>query len=596
MKKLLTKIICTVLAVVMVFSCTTVAFAGNTVTPVVIVHGLGGSPIYKNPQSDSRELLGSFDIGSLFTSNKDAVDLVVDAAYGKLDDPAKLIKAAARIMGDYAEMGCDKNGNPLPDTGIANYWTDSLANHTDFLQSETSSEPALCRAICDKIGAQNAYAFNYDWRIDAYETGEKLDEFIELVKNQTGKSKVTLIGASEGTDIISAYIDSHKNDNEVEKVVFLNGAFNGVGVCRLFAMDFVLDKKVIQSYIKNVTTTMRNKDFDMTRLTWLADSAGDTIENVCVLFNKIVNDPELLKMLYNEALYPILGSIPAYWEFIPYNVYDTAVEKTSAIGFLDKSSGLFSKIQRYHGIQGRLVSNIAELKNKGVQIAIVANYGLPAVPVTSDCYTQSDALIETKYASLGATTANVGKTLPLSKTSKNKYASPDEIIDASTCAFPDNTWFFKGVQHVAYWYGSQACNFIAELVTTDAPLTISSIKSLTGKTQFIGTDDNLNFAELTTKNPKTPKISKLKKGSKSFKITVGKVSSISGYQIQYSTSSKFYKSKTKTVNLSSKSTSKTIKKLKKNKKYYVRVRTYKVVANKKVYSSWSTVKTVTTKK
>ncbi len=42
-------------------------------------------------------------------------------------------------------------------------------------------------------------------------------------------------------------------------------------------------------------------------------------------------------------------------------------------------------------------------------------------------------------------------------------------------------------------------------------------------------------------------------------------------------------------------TSATIKKLKGKKKYYVRVRTYKVVAGKKVYSSWSKVKTVTTK-
>ncbi|MGN0522144.1 MAG: fibronectin type III domain-containing protein, partial [Eubacterium sp.] len=68
-----------------------------------------------------------------------------------------------------------------------------------------------------------------------------------------------------------------------------------------------------------------------------------------------------------------------------------------------------------------------------------------------------------------------------------------------------------------------------------------------------------------------------------------------GYQIQYSTSSKFTKAKTVTVSKNS-TTSKTISKLKANKKYYVRVRTYKTVDGKKIYSAWSKAKSVTTKK
>ena len=43
-------------------------------------------------------------------------------------------------------------------------------------------------------------------------------------------------------------------------------------------------------------------------------------------------------------------------------------------------------------------------------------------------------------------------------------------------------------------------------------------------------------------------------------------------------------------------TSSTIKKLKAKKKYYVRIRTYKTVNGKKIYSDWSKSKKVTTKK
>ena len=69
-----------------------------------------------------------------------------------------------------------------------------------------------------------------------------------------------------------------------------------------------------------------------------------------------------------------------------------------------------------------------------------------------------------------------------------------------------------------------------------------------------------------------------------------------GYQIQYSTSKKFAKgNKTKTIS-KNKTTSYTIKKLKKKKTYYVRIRTYKKVSGKTYYSGWSSVKKATIKK
>ena len=107
--------------------------------------------------------------------------------------------------------------------------------------------------------------------------------------------------------------------------------------------------------------------------------------------------------------------------------------------------------------------------------------------------------------------------------------------------------------------------------------------------------------EYVSKKAKKPSINKLSKGRKSFKITWKKVSGVSGYQVQYSTSKKFTKKTTKTITCKgNKKFTKIIKKLKGKKKYYVRVRTYKTVKvngkSVRIYSGWSKVKTVTTKK
>ena len=94
--------------------------------------------------------------------------------------------------------------------------------------------------------------------------------------------------------------------------------------------------------------------------------------------------------------------------------------------------------------------------------------------------------------------------------------------------------------------------------------------------------------------PKKTSITVLKVSGKSVLVKWKKQSTISGYEIQTSTNSKF---KNPAIFYASKSaTSLTIKDLKTKKKYYFRIRTYKKVNGGYIYSEWSNVKTATTKK
>ncbi len=105
-----------------------------------------------------------------------------------------------------------------------------------------------------------------------------------------------------------------------------------------------------------------------------------------------------------------------------------------------------------------------------------------------------------------------------------------------------------------------------------------------------------------TIQPKNTAISKLT--AKKNTVTVKwkkQAKQTAGYELQYSTSSKFTKKTTKTVKIAkNKVTSKKIAKLKAKKKYYVRIRTYQTVKvgkkSTKIYSDWSKAKAVTTKK
>ncbi len=129
--------------------------------------------------------------------------------------------------------------------------------------------------------------------------------------------------------------------------------------------------------------------------------------------------------------------------------------------------------------------------------------------------------------------------------------------------------------------------------TTVAPTTATQVEQTTTPQQTAEPT-----TQTTTKPFAKPKSAKLKKATgskKAITLTWAKVKGVKGYQIQVATDKKFKKNK-KTVTIKKQKTTKTtVKKLKAKKKYFVRIRTYKTVNGKKVYSSWSKAKTVKTK-
>lgn len=93
---------------------------------------------------------------------------------------------------------------------------------------------------------------------------------------------------------------------------------------------------------------------------------------------------------------------------------------------------------------------------------------------------------------------------------------------------------------------------------------------------------------------KAPKIKSVVSKKKSLKVKWNKVVGITGYQIQYSTNKSFKKAKKLVVKGKTKMVG-TIRNLKSKKRYYVRVRSYKILKMKTVYSRWSNVKNKKTK-
>ncbi|MCL2301117.1 MAG: hypothetical protein FWC27_13325 [Firmicutes bacterium] len=284
------------------------------------------------------------------------------------------------------------------------------------------------------------YRFHYDFRIDPFEAAKQLDEFIEAVVKATGHGKIALTGHSEGAIVTMTYLKVY-GSKRLESFIMLNGAWQGLTmVGELFTGKFGLSAASVTNYIadlddgsgslKNAMTLLRKShllDFLEPLGDGLIDRMGDQI--------------------YAETLMPLLGSMPMIWAFVPQEYYP---EARKLIAGDPRYAKLLAKADKYHSeVQSQAGKLLKKAADKGVKLAIIAGYGSHPIPVTKNAAYQNDSMIDTAYEAGFATAAPIGQTLPGvdPTSSKSKYRSPDGIFDASTCLFPDYTWFVKGSVH-----------------------------------------------------------------------------------------------------------------------------------------------------
>ena len=490
MKKKLLKIMSVVLVLVMVFAQSSVAFAKGKVTPVILVHGVGANPIYQKIGTDDEgeiKTLGLGEVKDLLTTD------------GILSEGIKLLSNEKKIdfnkfcdtFGKYVQdnpFNLDSNGNAKEGQGVKNYWETPMSYHKDFWKDATNSEIGLIRQMCKVNGSKNVYAFNYDWRIDARESAAKLNAMIKSVKKRTGAKKVALVGCSFGGCVLSAYMDAYKKQNDVKRYLFVDPAMCGVDVTRMYAGDMVTSKKAVMKYLNGMQGA--NAGTSQETIFKVIKVVGDVrVAIAAENLSKILKNSNNKKTLSVKVIKPWIGNVTALWECIPYDVFPKAVNYMCSLGVLERGSGLYKKIWAYHAVQGRFKKNVKWVKKHGAQVAIIANYGEPGIPVTSKANNHIDGLIDTTRASAGATVAPFGKKLK-GKKAKGKYVSPDKVINAKTCLLPNSTWFIKDIQHMQFRYDTKATKFVANMACGKVKYTLKAVRKKYKYKQFVKADSN----------------------------------------------------------------------------------------------------------
>lgn len=182
----------------------------------------------------------------------------------------------------------------------------------------------------------------------------------------------------------------------------------------------------------------------------------------------------------------------------------------------------------------------------------------------------------------------------------NEVVNPDGVLYLTANSSSGSKFYDLTAREQSYiaarWQGDVPSYSVIDV--TDDTFTINSYRADTN--EKIDTAYTIKKVDISSEETKMNKvsvpISGLKCDAKGNVIVSYKKAEkeVTGYEIQYSTNSKFTKATTKTVKTAG--TKVTLKKLKSGKKYYVRVRAYRNVSGIKICGIYSKVKSINVRK
>ncbi len=426
------KIISIFLAVVIAFgSMTALAVTKEECNdyPVIIVPGYASTTFYMLDENGEKD--------NVWKPTGDEVLAVVEEnllAIGK--GVAELttgdIQALADMVGEVFvrqldTIACNDDGSSKHE--VYKYHFSAAETQDSYLKENDPAnrmEAEICDYLAQYIGNENIFAFMCDFRMGSVYCAEELDTYIQDVKEFTGKDKVNIFAVSHGGQVAGTYLSLYGTKGDVENAVLTIPALGGALLAYdIMSQNVKFDEELLLRFVQ--CGMMLEEDLD-----WLFQL--ETLGFVDELINALI--PYIAEIAFNW------GSL---WDFVPTEYYEELkaelLDETANAEIIRKSDYM------HYEIMPNFAQNFKKAQQAGVNISILAGYGVPSVTGSQET---SDAIISTKAAT-GAKVAPLGQRFADGYTQAVDtgyyQVSPGMDIDASCGYLPDNTWYIEGYFH-----------------------------------------------------------------------------------------------------------------------------------------------------
>ncbi len=317
-----------------------------------------------------------------------------------------------------------------------------------------------------------AYNFYYDSRLSPLDVADQLDIYVERVLEATGAKKVNISGRCMGANFVMAYVaKSYRGDYDhpfrVQNIVHNTSAVDGyIAIGALLSGSIDLSADAIDrfaTYYLEGGELIDDPAIEMLAMSLVsilnyAEVLGWGTEVIEEIYANVAD-----QLIPRLALISNYGRNPCYWAMVGSDYLEKAVDFVFNTPELkEEYAGLISKIEEYYELIGaineetgnnRYVDLLIELDEQSINSCVLAKYGEVTFPLFEGSEITGDARGTVTELSYGATATRVDERFSdeyLAQAEQKgtlRYISPDRTVDASTCLFPDQTWFAANIAH-----------------------------------------------------------------------------------------------------------------------------------------------------
>ncbi len=408
--------------------------------PTIVVHGIGQSNtwLYENGEKKldaNGEPISGWGIGNDLGGEIPKLILPLVSSLVSQSDKG-LSKAIYNIgAGLLGVNKMNEQGGTIADVRTETY----LKPYSEF--SEQELEDTLGRIpmqeLAQQIGMDHMYYFAYNSFGNNLAIAQELYDFVQLVKEQTGHAKVNILPISLGGTIMNSLLEFYQDDgifNDLNTVVYIVPA---------------LDGSCLIGDVYNGRLNTGDESLYRTLFPALMDDYTGYLMNVVI---RLLPKSVVLKVfdsLIAGVTDASLRGCTNLWALVPGADYPEARERLLGD---ERYAEIRRQTDLYHTAQRNSRANILAMQAAGVKVYDIADYNIPLLPlVPSSAEHNGDGIIHLASTSMGANAGFINTPLGEAYTQQactaHNHISPDGIVDASTGALPDYTFYFANQDH-----------------------------------------------------------------------------------------------------------------------------------------------------